>query len=217
MNMRGWVVGYGALLWCLGTAGCESLPDEIEGPTGQTGPVGSVGETGARGEKGDPGPTGPVGPMGDTGPVGPTGPIGATGATGEIGPTGPEGPVGPQGAVGPAGPSGWVTCPPGYEIIGTPGQGAFCISAAPELPAASLEAAMNECNERSPIANVCTSSEWLIACSLGVTAFGSDNWISDALTGNYGAIVVGRTYCSDTHQVGGSSNPPYTYHCCLRG
>lgn len=104
--MRGWVVGYGALLWCLGTAGCESLPDEIEGPTGQTGPVGSVGETGAKGEKGDPGPTGPVGPMGDIGPVGPTGPIGATGATGEIGPTGPEGLVGPQGAVGPMGPQG---------------------------------------------------------------------------------------------------------------
>ncbi|MEI6731193.1 MAG: hypothetical protein WCK90_00780 [archaeon] len=100
-------------------------------------------------------------------------------------------------------------CPSGFTKIGS-GQAAFCISTNAESTVSNVNDAASGCYSKGSF--LCTSSQWYLACNSGVISgmTGSNNWISDAPTGNFGALSVGRDYCSDTHGIAGT-----VYRCCI--
>jgi len=121
--------------------------------------------------------------------------------------------------------SGRTSCPLNYSLVGTAGDGAFCISTAPQGPAASWNAAILDCANKSPRARLCRMEEWMMACELNAFTRPSGNAERTSALETYDdvgneayAFDVTYTAGSGCHvsQVDSVFDSTVRHRCCLQ-
>lgn len=112
-----------------------------------------------------------------------------------------------------------VTCPPGTSLVGTLGQGGFCVSSTPET-AASWISAVGTCGLKSPAMRLCSIDEWVLACTkLSWTFSGSSNqeWVAahygdnTSFTAGYNLSGVGCDRATTS-----ARTIAYSFRCCMK-
>ncbi len=111
-------------------------------------------------------------------------------------------------------PGGRTSCPAGYNLVGTQGAGAFCISN--EKAAATYDNALNTCySETVGKARICNYSEWYIGCRDGMpNATDNEEWVNDAAYFDQ-ILVVGNGSCISKNFHPNTYATP-SFRCCIR-